>query len=243
MFKKIFKKIYKLKLKKIKKRYDKKLQTEIEKYVSILNHDVRTALLAQIQSLNLFLSNKAPKDILYEVLNSNYFIYEIIENTVFLSHYENCKNNLRLENIDITNEANNICKKIEQFAHFKNQNIILKTNSKNIICKADKFLINKIIHNLLTSSVSYGFENSEIEVNIKENKNTISFSAKNKSVYMTKEKIRNILADKKTYDFNQLGMNLNLNIANKLITAHHWDVIAHSDKNNTSTFGFIVKKC
>jgi two-component system sensor histidine kinase VanS len=242
MFKKIFKKIYKSKLKKINERYKKKIKTEVEKYVSILNHDVRTALLAQIQSLKLYLKNKAPREILYEILNSNYFLYEIIENTVFLSNFENNKINIKLEKIDIMQETTNICKLIEDFAHIKNQNIILKTNSKKITCMADKFLINKIIYNLLTSSVSYGFENSDIEVSIKENKNKISFSAKNKSVYMTKEKIKNILSDKKSCDLNQLGMNLNLNIANKLISAHDWNIVTYSNKDNTGVLGFIVNK-
>ncbi len=242
MFKKYFKKIYKLRLKKIKTKNQKALKSEIEKYVSILNHDVKTVLLAQIQSLKLFLDNKAPKEILFEILNSNYFLYEIIENTVFLSNYDNFKATLKLEDINITNEIGNVCRSLENYAKYKNQKIVLKTNNKDIICRADKFLLNKIIHNLITSSISYGFENSDIEVSINENKNTVSFSARNKSCYMTKEKIKNILADKKTCDFNQLGMNLNLNIANKLITAHDWRVIAKSKKDNTSTFGFIVKK-
>ena len=59
---------------------------------------------------------------------------------------------------------------------------------------------------------------------------------------MTKEKIKNILEDKKIYDFNQLGMNLNLNVANKLISIHKWDIVACSNRDNTSVFGFIVKK-
>ena len=242
MFKKYFKKIYKEKLKKIKEKHKKNIKYEIEKYTSILNHDVKTVLLAQIQSLKLYMDNKAPKDILNEILNSNYFLYEIIENAVFLSNYENNRKELKLENVDIAMQTDNICKKIKNIARFKNQNIILKTSSKNITCKADKFLINKIIYNLLTSSVSYGFENSDIEVSIKESKDTISFSAKNKSVYMTKDKIKNILQDKKSYDLNQLGMNLNLNIVNKLISAHNWDIVAYSNKNNTNTLGFIVKK-
>lgn len=242
MFKKYFKKIYKLKLKKINQKYNKKIKTEIEKYISILNHDVRTALLAQIQSLKLYLDNKAPKEILFEILNSNYFLYEIIDNTVFLSNYENNKKNLKLENVDIANETKNVCKLVEDMARNKNQNIILKTNSKNIFCKADRIMINKIIYNLLTSSMSYGYENSDIEVTVKENKNKISFSAKNKSVYMTKEKIKNILEDKKSCDFNQLGMSLNLNVANKLISAHKWNMIANSKRDNSGVLGFIVKK-
>ena len=60
---------------------------------------------------------------------------------------------------------------------------------------------------------------------------------------MTKEKINSLLKDKENLkDFNQLGMNLNLNIAQKLITAHNWSVIANSNKDNSSTFGFVVNK-
>ncbi|MBQ8476721.1 HAMP domain-containing histidine kinase, partial [bacterium] len=212
------------------------------KYISIFNHDIKTAILAQIQGLGLFLNNKAPKDILYQVLNSNYFLYEIIQNAVFLSDYENKEPALKLENIDIAREAGNICKAVENFARSKNQNIILKTNSKNINLEADRILINKIIYNLLAGSISYGFENSDIEVNIKQNKNTISFCAKNKSQYMTREKIKTIFEDKNSHDFNQLGMNLNLNIANKLIKAHNWDIVAHSNKDNSGVLGFVIRK-
>ena len=60
---------------------------------------------------------------------------------------------------------------------------------------------------------------------------------------MTKEKINSLFEDKKNLcDFNQLGMSLNLNIAKKLINAHKWNIIAESKKDNSSTFGFVVKK-
>ena len=242
MFKKYFKKIYKSRLKKLKNRFNKKLQKETEKYVSILNHDVKTVLLAQIQSLKLFIDNKAPKEILSELLNSNYFLYEIIDNAVFLSNFEHNQHIMKLENVDRTSDTDDICNCVKKFAQAKNQNIIIKTNSKKITCKADKFFVNKIIHNLVTGSISYGSENSNIEISIDENSDVISFQAKNKSVYMTKEKLKNILEDKKTCDFNQLGMNLNLNIANKLISAHTWDIIAQSNHDNSAVFGFIVKK-
>ena len=238
MFKNYFKKIYK----KLKSKYTNEAIKKNEKFISILNHDIKTVLLAQIQSLKLYLQDSAPKEILYEILNSNYFLYEIIKNTIFLSDYETEAKKPMLENVDITGEASNICKCIEKFAHSKNQKIIFKTNSEKIICKADKEMVNKIIYNILTSCISYGFENSNIEVSVRENKNTIYFSAKNKSIYMSHEKIKNILSDKKASDFNQIGMNLNLNIANKLINAHKWDIVANSKKDNTNIFGFIVKK-
>ena len=71
---------------------------------------------------------------------------------------------------------------------------------------------------------------------------SISFCAKNSSIYMTKEKLNSLFEDKEKSDFNQLGMNLNLNIAKKLIVAHNWDIIANSREDNSSSFGFVVKK-
>ena len=60
---------------------------------------------------------------------------------------------------------------------------------------------------------------------------------------MTKEKINSLFENKKGLcDFNQLGMNLNLNIAQKLINAHKWNIIAQSEKDNSCILGFTVKK-
>ena len=59
---------------------------------------------------------------------------------------------------------------------------------------------------------------------------------------MTKEKINSLFKEKNNKDLNQLGLNLNLNIAKKLIKAHSWDIIAQSDNDNSAIFGFIVKK-
>ena len=102
--------------------------------------------------------------------------------------------------------------------------------------------MNKIIHNILTSAISSGYEGTDIEISIKENNKFILFETKNKSCYMDKEKIKNTLKDKDINDFNQLGLNLNLSIANKLINAHNWSIIAHSNKDSTGTLGFIATK-
>ena len=247
--KKLIKKI-KEKFKKIKSRYNEKLQKERNKFTCILNHDIKTPLLAQIQSLELILKerfgklNSEQKDILSEILNSNYFLFEIISNTIFLAKYESEKPQPKLENIDILEQIQDCCNMIKNFAKEKNQNIVVKTNKKNEIkLKADRLMIQKIIFNILSSSISYGFEKSDIEILVKESKKSISFCTKNKSIYMTKEKINSLFEDKKNLcDFNQLGMSLNLNIAKKLINAHNWNIIAESRQNNSSTFGFVVKK-
>lgn len=247
--KKIIRK-YRQKLKNIKNKNIKSRTNERNKIVSILNHDIKTPVLAQNQSLKLLLDGNfghleaCQKEILEEIYHSNNFLLEVVLNSIFLTKYENEKPELNLEKINITEQIKDCCESIKTLACEKRQNIIIKTNTlKDIKLSADRKLVQKIIFNILSSSVNFGFEDSDIEISVKENKNSISFCTKNKSVYMSKEKIESLFEDKKnTSDLNQLGMSLNLNIAKKLINAHNWDIIATSQKDNSSIFGFVVKK-
>ena len=249
-FKKNFIRKYKEKISRLKNRYDKKLKDEKNKFLCVLNHDIKTPLLAQIQTLELLLNNNfgeisdLQRKIIEEILNSNSFLLDVVSNMIFLAKYETQKPQLKLEKVNIIEQIQNCCSLFENLAKDKEQNIVIKTNKKDDIeFSADRKLIQKIIMNLLASSLSFGFEKSDIEIFVKEDKKSISFCAKNKSIYMTKEKIKSLFEDKKSLcDFNQLGMNLNLNIAKKLINAHNWQVIANSNKDNSSVFGFLIKK-
>ena len=246
---KIIKK-YRAKLNKLKSKYQQNLKNERNKFISILNHDIKTPILAQNQSLEFILNSwfddlsYEKREIIAEIYNSNKFLLEIILNSIFLTKYENENPKLNIENINIIEQIQGCCEIIKQNAKQKQQKIIIKTNKiDDIKLNADRKLIQKIIYNILSSSVSYGFENSDIEILIKEQKDSISFSAKNQSIFMSREKLESLFEDKKnTKDFNQLGMNLNLNIAKKLIQAHNWKIIANSNLDNSSEFGFVVKK-
>ena len=240
---------FRKKIREIKNKNKEILKNEKNKFSCILRHDIKTAILAQIRSIELILEEKfgkitpIQKEILSQNLNSNYFLLQIIVNTLFLLNYENENYKLNLENIDLLDEINTCLNEIRNYALDKEQNIVIKA-PKNIKLSADRKFIQKIIYNIITSSISYGFEKSDIEINIKENKKSISFSTKNKSAYMTKEKIDSLFSENKENlcDFNQLGMSLNLNIAKKLIKAHNWNMIAKSKKDNSSTFGFVIQK-
>ena len=248
-FKKYFLKKYKEKLKQIKNKHYKILHQEKSKFNSILNHDIKTPILAQNQSLELLLKGsfgtllEPQKEIIKEIYYSNNFLLEVVLNSIFISKYEIENPKLNLENIDIISQIKDCAQMVKFLAQEKNQNIIIKNKIKSLKLEADRKLIQKIIFNILSTSVFCGFENSDIEISIKENKKSVSFITKNKSIYMTKEKINSLLKDKKTaQDFNQLGLNLNLNIAQKLISAHNWDIIAESKKDNSAIFGFTIKK-
>ncbi len=244
----LFFKKYRKQIIRLKSRYKSYSKDEKNRLICILNHDIKTPLLAQIQAVKMVLNkkfgdiNNDQAEILTEVLNSNNFMLGVVSNALFLMRYENEKPKLKLEKIDINNEILNCIEMIKDYADIKSQNITIKAK-ENIKITADKILIQKIILNLLTTAIDNGFEHSNIEVSLKENKREISFQAKSKSVYMTKNKLLSLFQEKKSLsDFNQLGMSLNLNIAEKLIKAHNWEIIIKSKKDNSSVFGFIAKK-
>ena len=181
-FKKNFIRKYKEKISRLKNRYDKKLKDEKNKFLCVLNHDIKTPLLAQIQTLELLLNNNfgeissLQRKIIEEILNSNSFLLDVVSNMIFLAKYETQKPQLKLEKVNIIEQIQNCCSLFENLAKDKEQNIVIKTNKKDDIeFSADKKLIQKIIMNLLASSLSFGFEKSDIEIFVKEDKKSISF--------------------------------------------------------------------
>lgn len=241
---------YRKKLAGIKSKNKEKLFQQKQEFSGILNHSIKTVLLAHCNCLELFLKGKFgkisnnQKEILNEILSSNKFLVEIINNTIFLADMDEKTSCLNFENINMIDETMFCLKNIQKFAKIKNQNLIFRHFGKNVNLSADKKLLEKIIYNIIVGCVSYGFEESDIVVSIEENEKEIFFNAKNKSIFMTKEKLNDIFENNKSNnDFNQLGMKLNLNIAKQLVKIHHWDFVAQSDKNdNSSTFGFVIKK-
>lgn len=249
-FKKRFIKKYRSKLAKIKNRNNQKILDKKMEFSKILNHDIKTAILAQNNCLELLLNgsfgalSSFQKEIISQILFSNKFLAEITNNAIFLAEFEEKTSILNFEEINIVNQTEFCLDSIKKLADNKHQNIIFDNKNEKINLSADKAMVQKIIFNLLTSSVSYGHEKSDIVVSIEENNNEILFKAKNKSLYMTKEKLNSIFENtKNNCDFNQLGMKLNLNIAKKLVNALKWEFVATSDEEEkTSTFGFVVKK-
>lgn len=245
----LFKKQIKQKYRNLIQKYKNKIKEQKNNFICLLNHDIKTPILAHIQTLELLIKNdfgqinEIQKELLEEILNSNYFILQLLINQIFILNYENQNYELKIENINLFNEINCCLGAISKLIKEKGQKIILYVD-KNISINGDRKIIQKIIYNLLQTSVFGGWEKSNIEIKVKKNRHGIIFSTKNKTTFMTKEKLKSMLEDNKKSlcDFNQLGMSLNLNIAKKLINANNWELIATSKKDNSSTFGFMISK-
>ena len=153
--KRIIKK-YKQRLKNFKLKQQKLLEEERNRIISILNHDVKTPILAQNQSLKLLLEggfgllNFEQKEIIREIYSSNNFLFEVVLNSIYLTKYENEKPKPNIENINLVEQVLDCCETIKKLANEKQQKIIFKTNTNNNIrLNADRKMIQKIFLNIL----------------------------------------------------------------------------------------------
>ena len=115
---------------KIKLKQKAKLQQERNQYIKRLNHDIKTPILAHIQTLELLKKgvfgkiNSSQKEILSDIIKSHYFILQVIVNTIFILNYENEEYKPNKEKIDIVEHIQDCINSIKNYAKDKEQQII-----------------------------------------------------------------------------------------------------------------------
>lgn len=232
-------------MKKIKNEQKRKTNSEKLKFISILRHDIKTPLLAQIRSLEFFLKhqktiNEIEKEIIEENIKSNYFLLNSIENAIFLLELE--KNEIKKEKVDFIKEIENCC---EEFKKERNNDYKIELKNLKDACYAiDKRLFQELIKHILAMFELSANEKSKVEITLEEDKNFIKFSAKNNTSFMTKEQMCSFDYQNKvnSTDYNQLGMSLNYNIVKKILQVQNWNLILNSSQDDVYEFGFTIAK-
>jgi len=226
-----------------------KIRQERNLFKSTLIHDIKTPVLALIQCSKLLLSGSlgALNDLQFEIIaqmqESNHLLLEIIKNFDFLLSCENKEYCFIFEKIELIREIKKCVCSLRNKLKEKNQKIIINTPEK-LFLECDINACQKIIQNLINNSISLAKENSLIEISAKETKERIYFYVKNKSLFMSEEKINSMFEKERSSlcDFNQLGMGFTLNMTKRLISLQNWRLIARVKKENVSVFGFIAPK-
>ena len=232
----------------------KNIQKQRDNYIATLSHDLKTPILAQIRSLELFLKKNInvmkPEQIelLNLMLDSNNYMYSMVENLVSSYKYENGEINLLYENFNMMKLLEDTINSLKSEIKTSGINIKVETNIKNPIVNADKEQLKKVIENLILNGLAYNFKSSTITISINEiyENNTPQICVKfiNKSPYMNQEKINNIFKKYVTHEdkFNRVGACLGLYLYKQIIDAHKGNIFVTSSKEDINTFGFIINK-
>jgi signal transduction histidine kinase len=126
----------------------------------------------------------------------------------------------------------------------KEKNVTIHINKRGNIfyTECDKMQIKRVITNILGNAISYAYNDTDIQINIKQKDDSIGVETKNKSSYINNETMSNLFKKYVSHaaKFNKVGVGLGLYLSKQIIDAHNGDIYAKSFEDNHNIFGFVL---
>ncbi len=212
-------------------------------FTSDASHELRTPLAVMKLELETALRDQnATVEGLKEILNSN------LEEVDKLSNLAEMLLNLsRMENSKIKLEAVNINKIAKQVVHeFKIPNTRLSISTeKPQIALGNETTITELVRILVDNAIQYSPRDSQILVNIYQDKNMVRFDISNEGKGIDAEKLPHIFerffrADSSRTNGERKGYGLGLALAKNIVELHSGTLRVTSEPNGTTTFTFLL---
>jgi PAS domain S-box-containing protein len=226
---------------------EKQLELQKELFIATLTHDLKNPLLAQISSLELLSKgsfgelNETQKSIIDMIIESSYFMKEMLYSVLSTYKYENGMIKLEKKTFDIKNLINLCINETLNFAHGKNIEFECTFKAENYNVFADENQIRRVIVNLLNNAVNYAFNNTKIKIDFSENNENLILKIANESPIIP-ENMRKRIFDKYISGNNFVkGIGLGLYFCKKVVEAHNGDIKLNSTGTNNE-FEIILPK-
>ena len=220
---------------------------EQKRFISDASHELRTPLTVLKTEIEVSLRDKNLElNDAKKLLNSNLEevnkIQTLTNYLLTLSRYQNIKNKLKFEQVQITKIASDVIEKLEPIANQKEIKLISKI--KDCVFDANPTGINEIITILIDNAIKYSHKKGEIIISSKSDKKHITISVHDFGI--------GIKASDIPYIFNRFyrasaarnkeqidGYGLGLSIAKTIVDLHNGKINIESNIGEGSTF--IVK--
>ena len=166
--------------------------------IATIVHDLKTPINAIYRILNILQTGelgaltKEQAEIIELSRNSGKYMLNLVNTLTSGYECDYNKHQMHKTIFNITEVINVVCCQNEYLAREKSQRIIFNTN--NIQCNifADKLQIERVIYNLLSNAITYGFKNSDIILKLESDKNFINFSVTNTAYPIPEQEMKNI---------------------------------------------------
>ena len=219
-----------------------------ETYVATLTHDLKTPTIAQIKALDLLLNghmgplNNEQRELLTLTKDSCNFMFEMLSTLLSTYKYENGEYVLNCEKCNIIALAEESINELEALIKEKNSTIYIHKEGSIFDTECDRMQIKRVLTNILGNAISYAYDNTQIDIFIRQDEKGISFEAKNESAYINPETMNNLFKKYVSHaaKFNKVGVGLGLYLSKQIIDAHNGDIYAKGLEDNHNIFGFVL---
>ena len=236
----------------------KKMEKLRDDFIATLTHDLRTPLLASIQTLSYLIDgtlgeiNEKQMKFLATMKTTNCDMLGLVNALLEVYRYEEGKLNLYKENFDINEFIEHINSQLESLYITKKINIKLflsQTKGKNVY--ADKNELRRVLVNLCGNAVKFSKINGEIKITTSiMNENDLKITIEDKGEGISKEELPQLF--NRFISFNDSGKTnikninstgLGLYLSKKIIEAHNGKIWVESIKGNGSKFFILLVNC
>lgn len=215
-------------------------------FIATLTHDLRTPLLAAIQTLKFFLDgtlgelNDKQKQFLDTMLISNKDMLGLVNALLEVYKYESGQLVLCKDNFLINELILQCTEELQPLAENKKISITYSPDPLEVF--ADKQELRRVISNLLGNAINHTGENGEITIEAKNEENSIFISVEDTGVGIPQEDIPNMFRrfSQGTKNKRSTGTGLGLYLSRQIIEAHQGKISLKSEQGKGSVFTFEI---
>ncbi len=233
---------------------DIRAQKEMERlrddFIATLAHDLRTPLLAAIQTLKYFLNGSIgelddkQKIYLSTMQKSNEDMLGLVNALLEVYKYESGKLNLCKTNFSFKDLVFQVYKELEPLASNKDIEFSIENadNLETLQINADRTEIRRVIMNLCGNAINYTNNGGKVNIDIKKEAKDIIFSVIDNGNGIPKEDIPNMFKrfSQGTNKKRSTGTGLGLYLSRQIIEAHGGKIWLESKVDKGSSFSFIL---
>lgn len=217
-------------------------------FIATLTHDLRTPLLAAIQTLKFFVDGslgdltEKQKVLLSTMQKSNEDLLGLVNALLEVYKYDAQKLNLCKTDFDFSSLVKQVYNELKPLAEKKSINFELTMPDNDITINADRSEIRRVVCNLCGNAINYTNNNGEIVVSIKSEGKDLIFSVLDNGNGIPKEDIPHLFQrfSQGTSKKRSTGTGLGLYLSRQIIEAHNGKIWLESKINKGSEFSFLL---
>ena len=217
-------------------------------FIATLTHDLRTPLLAAIQTLTFFLDgalgelDDKQKLLLSTMQKSNEDLLGLVNALLEVYKYDAEKLTLTRTNFHIYDLAEQVYSELKPLADSKNIDFTIECSNKSMIINADRSEIRRVICNLCGNAINYTPEDGKVVITIKAEGKDLIFSVSDNGCGIPQEDIPNMFQrfSQGTSKKRSTGTGLGLYLSRQIIESHGGKIWLESVLNKGSEFSFLL---
>lgn len=217
-------------------------------FIATLTHDLRTPLLAAIQTLKFFLDgtvgalDEKQKLLLATMQKSNEDLLGLVNALLEVYKYDAEKLILNKTDFNIYELVKLVYDELKPLAVNKKIDFVIDCADKDLEINADRSELRRVICNLCGNAINYTPEEGKVVITIKNEANDLIFSVSDTGCGIPQEDIPNMFQrfSQGTTKKRSAGTGLGLYLSRQIIESHGGKIWLESVLNKGSEFSFLL---